>query len=69
MHPPPTPPPYPPPPGMKEKNPWHKSGIVIVAVIAVVAVVALVVVLVVQNMPLPQKYKVRWQHPALMNEW
>ncbi|XP_051926813.1 ectonucleoside triphosphate diphosphohydrolase 1 [Hippocampus zosterae] len=42
---------------MKEKNLWHKSGIVIVAVIAVVAVVALVVVLVVQNMPLPQKYK------------
>ncbi|XP_057681424.1 ectonucleoside triphosphate diphosphohydrolase 1 isoform X2 [Corythoichthys intestinalis] len=42
---------------MKEKNPWHKCGIVAVAVIGVIAVVVLVAILVVQNMPLSQKYK------------
>ncbi|XP_061612976.1 ectonucleoside triphosphate diphosphohydrolase 1 isoform X1 [Phyllopteryx taeniolatus] len=42
---------------MKEKNPWHMSGMVALAVIGVIALVTLVAVMVIQNMPLAQKYK------------
>ncbi|XP_054454657.1 ectonucleoside triphosphate diphosphohydrolase 1 isoform X2 [Anoplopoma fimbria] len=42
---------------MKEKNPWHTPVTVIVTVIGVIAIVALVTVAVLQNRPLPQKYK------------
>ena len=43
---------------MKEKNPWHKPVTIIITVIGVIAIVALVTVAVLQNRPLPQKYKV-----------
>lgn len=42
---------------MKEKNPWHTPVTIIITVIAVIAIVALVTVAVLQNRPLPQKYK------------
>ncbi|XP_036937887.1 ectonucleoside triphosphate diphosphohydrolase 1 isoform X1 [Acanthopagrus latus] len=42
---------------MKEKNPWHKPVTIIITVIGVIAIVALVTVAVLQNRPLPQKYK------------
>ncbi|XP_040885248.1 ectonucleoside triphosphate diphosphohydrolase 1 isoform X2 [Toxotes jaculatrix] len=42
---------------MKEKNPWHSPVTIIISVIGVIAIVALVTVAVLQNMPLPQKYK------------
>nr|XP_046233664.1 ectonucleoside triphosphate diphosphohydrolase 1 isoform X2 [Scatophagus argus] len=42
---------------MKEKNPWHSPLTIIITVIGVIAIVALVTVAVLQNMPLPQKYK------------
>lgn len=45
---------------MKGKNPWHSPVAIIIAVVAVIAVVALVTVAVLQNKPLPQKYKVGW---------
>ncbi|XP_060950714.1 ectonucleoside triphosphate diphosphohydrolase 1 [Limanda limanda] len=42
---------------MKEKNPWHTPVTIIFSVIGVIAIVALVTVAVLQNRPLPQKYK------------
>ncbi|KAM6963983.1 ectonucleoside triphosphate diphosphohydrolase 1 isoform 1-T1 [Tautogolabrus adspersus] len=42
---------------MKEKNPWHMPVTIIITVIGVIAIVALVTVAVLQNRPLPQKYK------------
>lgn len=42
---------------MKEKNPWHTPVTIIISVIGVIAIVALVTVAVLQNKPLPQKYK------------
>ncbi|XP_059180655.1 ectonucleoside triphosphate diphosphohydrolase 1 isoform X2 [Centropristis striata] len=42
---------------MKEKNPWHTPVTIIITVIGVIAIVALVTVAVLQNRPLPQKYK------------
>ncbi|KAL7372746.1 hypothetical protein ABVT39_021765 [Epinephelus coioides] len=42
---------------MKEKNPWHTPVTIIITVIGVIAIVALVTVAVLQNKPLPQKYK------------
>ncbi|XP_039991854.1 ectonucleoside triphosphate diphosphohydrolase 1 isoform X2 [Xiphias gladius] len=42
---------------MKEKNPWHTPATIIITVIGVIAIVALVTVAVLQNRPLPQKYK------------
>ncbi|MED6271644.1 hypothetical protein CHARACLAT_022343 [Characodon lateralis] len=42
---------------MKEKNPWHTSMTIIITVIGVIAIVALVTVAVLQNRPVPQKYK------------
>ncbi|KAI9546857.1 hypothetical protein NQZ68_022802 [Dissostichus eleginoides] len=44
-------------PEMKEKNPWHTPVTIIITVIGVIAIVALVTVAVLQNRPLPQKYK------------
>lgn len=43
---------------MKEKNPWHTPVTIIISVIGVIVIVALVTVAVLQNKPLPQKYKV-----------
>lgn len=43
---------------MKGKNPWHSPVNVIIAVIGIIAIVALVTIVVLQNRPLPQKYKV-----------
>lgn len=45
---------------MKGKNPWHSPVAIVIAVVAVIAIVALVTVTVLQNRPLPQKYKVGW---------
>lgn len=45
---------------MKGKNPWHSPVAIVIAVVAVIIVVALVTVAVLQNKPLPQKYKVGW---------
>lgn len=42
---------------MKEKNPWHTPLTIIITVIGVIAIVALVTVAVLQNRPVPQKYK------------
>ncbi|XP_075889616.1 ectonucleoside triphosphate diphosphohydrolase 1 isoform X2 [Nelusetta ayraudi] len=42
---------------MKGKNPWHSPVAIVIAVVAVIIVVALVTVAVLQNKPLPQKYK------------
>ncbi|CAK6956795.1 ectonucleoside triphosphate diphosphohydrolase 1 isoform X1 [Scomber scombrus] len=42
---------------MKEKNPWHTPATIIITVIGVIAIVALVTVAVLQNKPLPKKYK------------
>ncbi|XP_029934419.1 ectonucleoside triphosphate diphosphohydrolase 1 isoform X1 [Myripristis murdjan] len=42
---------------MKEKNPWHTPATIIITVIFVIAIVALVTVAVLQNKPLPPKYK------------
>ncbi|XP_028286973.1 ectonucleoside triphosphate diphosphohydrolase 1 isoform X1 [Parambassis ranga] len=42
---------------MKEKNPWHTPVTIIITVIGVIAIVALVTVAVLQNRPVPQKYK------------
>ncbi|XP_041671060.1 ectonucleoside triphosphate diphosphohydrolase 1 isoform X1 [Cheilinus undulatus] len=42
---------------MKEKNPWHTPVTIIISVIGVIVIVALVTVAVLQNRPLPQKYK------------
>ncbi|XP_044034637.1 ectonucleoside triphosphate diphosphohydrolase 1 isoform X2 [Siniperca chuatsi] len=42
---------------MKEKNSWHTPVTIIITVIGVIAIVALVTVAVLQNRPLPQKYK------------
>ncbi|XP_073345231.1 ectonucleoside triphosphate diphosphohydrolase 1 [Pagrus major] len=42
---------------MKEKNPWQTPVTIIITVIGVIAIVALVTVAVLQNRPLPQKYK------------
>ncbi|XP_042363620.1 ectonucleoside triphosphate diphosphohydrolase 1 isoform X2 [Plectropomus leopardus] len=42
---------------MKEKNHWQTPVTIIITVIGVIAIVALVTVAVLQNRPLPQKYK------------
>ncbi|XP_069016462.1 ectonucleoside triphosphate diphosphohydrolase 1 isoform X2 [Embiotoca jacksoni] len=42
---------------MKEKNPWQTPVTIIITVIGVIAIVALVTVAVLQNRPVPQKYK------------
>uniref|UniRef100_A0A3Q2TPB9 Ectonucleoside triphosphate diphosphohydrolase 1 n=2 Tax=Fundulus heteroclitus TaxID=8078 RepID=A0A3Q2TPB9_FUNHE len=42
---------------MKEKKPWHTPLTIIITVIGVIAIVALVTVAVLQNRPVPQKYK------------
>lgn len=42
---------------MKEKNPWPTPVTIIIIVIGVIAIVALVTVAVLQNKPVPQKYK------------
>lgn len=42
---------------MKEKNPWQSPVTIIITVIGVIAIVTLVTVAVLQNKPLPQKYK------------
>uniref|UniRef100_A0A1A8L3A0 Ectonucleoside triphosphate diphosphohydrolase 1 n=1 Tax=Nothobranchius pienaari TaxID=704102 RepID=A0A1A8L3A0_9TELE len=42
---------------MKEKNPWHTPVTISITVIGVIAIVALVTVAVLQNKPVPQKYK------------
>lgn len=45
---------------MKGKNPWHSPVAIVITAVAVTVVVALVTVAVLQNRPLPQKYKVGW---------
>lgn len=45
---------------MKEKNPWPTPVTIIIIVIGVIAIVALVTVAVLQNKPVPQKYKVKY---------
>ena len=50
---------------MKEASPGYRTVTIFVAGIAVIALVALVTVGVLQNKPLPQKYKVQWAGSAV----